>query len=268
MTNNYSSNLDFIAHSGKGHDDNPPGRGSGRYPWGSGAKWSKTSRNQPSDRIKRFFGDKNRVEKSDAQREMNASNEVKFQQRNNSVNIKDYKLPESHEADRKAAIESGDRNQILKYFSESSNDELQRAISKAGMMDSLDKSISDSKSKTLLAEDLAKTQKEKYIKSALGSGDIKQIFSVASDPSVTNKDLVDALNKVNTMKKLDKQVNQSKVHKVIDVTDKYKSVLDKSLDYYKTTSNIWNLIATYYNNSQAVKNDPTKALSYMLHIPM
>jgi hypothetical protein len=25
-----------IMHFGKGHDDNPPGRGSGRYPWGSG----------------------------------------------------------------------------------------------------------------------------------------------------------------------------------------------------------------------------------------
>lgn len=25
-----------ILHFGKGHDDNPPGRGSGRYPWGSG----------------------------------------------------------------------------------------------------------------------------------------------------------------------------------------------------------------------------------------
>ena len=28
-----------LQHSGKGHDDNPPGRGSGRYPWGSGKKW-------------------------------------------------------------------------------------------------------------------------------------------------------------------------------------------------------------------------------------
>lgn len=27
-----------IVHSGKGHDDNPPGRGSGRYAWGSGKK--------------------------------------------------------------------------------------------------------------------------------------------------------------------------------------------------------------------------------------
>lgn len=27
-----------LYHYGKGHDDNPPGRGSGRYPWGSGEK--------------------------------------------------------------------------------------------------------------------------------------------------------------------------------------------------------------------------------------
>lgn len=27
---------DYLMHSGKAHDENPPGRGSGRYPWGSG----------------------------------------------------------------------------------------------------------------------------------------------------------------------------------------------------------------------------------------
>lgn len=29
---------DFLMHYGKGHDDNPPGRGSGRYPYGSGKR--------------------------------------------------------------------------------------------------------------------------------------------------------------------------------------------------------------------------------------
>ena len=44
MDNNFSWNLcdDFIAHEGRGHNENPPGRGSGRYPWGSGAKNGKT----------------------------------------------------------------------------------------------------------------------------------------------------------------------------------------------------------------------------------
>ena len=27
---------DFLMHTGKAHDENPPGRGSGRYPLGSG----------------------------------------------------------------------------------------------------------------------------------------------------------------------------------------------------------------------------------------
>lgn len=31
------TNIDIL-HSGKGHDDNPPGRGSGRYPYGSGKR--------------------------------------------------------------------------------------------------------------------------------------------------------------------------------------------------------------------------------------
>ena len=26
----------YLMHAGKAHDENPPGRGSGRYPWGSG----------------------------------------------------------------------------------------------------------------------------------------------------------------------------------------------------------------------------------------
>lgn len=30
-----------IIHAGRGHDDNPPGRGSGRYAWGSGKKGQK-----------------------------------------------------------------------------------------------------------------------------------------------------------------------------------------------------------------------------------
>lgn len=40
MTNNFPWNLgeDYICHYGKGHDDNPPGRGSGRYGWGTGTK--------------------------------------------------------------------------------------------------------------------------------------------------------------------------------------------------------------------------------------
>ena len=65
MTNNFSWNLsgDFIAHYGKGHDDNPPGRGSGRYAYGSGKKGNHKPRpktlkgyvdNYVSERTKQF----------------------------------------------------------------------------------------------------------------------------------------------------------------------------------------------------------------------
>ena len=30
--------MDILVHSGVAHDENPPGRGSGRWPWGSGDK--------------------------------------------------------------------------------------------------------------------------------------------------------------------------------------------------------------------------------------
>lgn len=33
-----------ILHFGKGHDDNPPGRGSGRFPWGSGKSNKKSAK--------------------------------------------------------------------------------------------------------------------------------------------------------------------------------------------------------------------------------
>lgn len=42
---------DYIAHYGKGHDDNPPGRGSGRYPYGSGDKYNKSTSKTPTTTI-------------------------------------------------------------------------------------------------------------------------------------------------------------------------------------------------------------------------
>ena len=56
MTNNFSSNLDVIAHYGKGHNANPPGRGSGRFAWGSGLKNGK--RPQTTNAFLRDYVDK------------------------------------------------------------------------------------------------------------------------------------------------------------------------------------------------------------------
>ena len=36
--NAVSESGNYISHLGKAHDDNPPGRGSGRYAWGEGER--------------------------------------------------------------------------------------------------------------------------------------------------------------------------------------------------------------------------------------
>ena len=312
MTNNYSSNLDFIAHAGRGHDDNPPGRGSGRYAWGSGAKWGKAV-----NRVKGFFKKKkpseNRVEVSQAKREVsvntNPLNKLSDDERNRlgeylkdtnpnqeglydllnkaygqhysmsdldvsfknakqdikSISAKTsttQKSPEEHEADRKAALESGDRKQILKYFQESSNDELTRAINKAGLMDSLNKSISDSKPKTTSPEETAKRQKEDYIQEALWSGDYAKIMSVASDKSVSNKDLENALDKARLTAQTNRQLNPTALDKV----DRAFSALSKGLSYYNTAAPVWNIVAGAYNGGPSVKSGQSKPLP-MLPMP-
>ena len=64
MENNYSWALDlnYIAHYGVAADENPPGRGSGRYPKGSGAKNGFRKITDAAVRLKKFF-QKDRVNK-------------------------------------------------------------------------------------------------------------------------------------------------------------------------------------------------------------
>lgn len=42
---------DDLMHVGKGHDDNPPGRGSGRYPYGSGERPFQGEKKSLSERV-------------------------------------------------------------------------------------------------------------------------------------------------------------------------------------------------------------------------
>lgn len=52
---------DDLMHVGKGHDDNPPGRGSGRYPYGSGERPFKGEKNPV-----RYLG--NKIKEHDAKK--------------------------------------------------------------------------------------------------------------------------------------------------------------------------------------------------------
>ena len=68
MENNFSWNLcdDFIAHEGRGHNENPPGRGSGRYPWGSGAKNGKRPIHEHGEKKHKHHSSNNSQEDADA----------------------------------------------------------------------------------------------------------------------------------------------------------------------------------------------------------
>jgi hypothetical protein len=208
MENNYSWALDlnYIAHYGVAADDNPPGRGSGRYPKGSGAKNGFRKITDAAARLKKFFN-KNKVdttkvdddelfglvsksmagklsdqetgrmydllqkkygkvtsmsdldiefqnarhdlaerEKSRKMGEM--SNKIQDEKTRGDSDSESKTISEMtrqetkqteaerrapHEAERQAALESGDRNEIMKYFNESSAGELQKAIEKANL---------------------------------------------------------------------------------------------------------------------------------------
>jgi hypothetical protein len=170
--------------------------------------------------------------------------------------------------DKKTALESGSREEILKVFQESSNEEIQRAINKAQLMDSLNKSIADAKPKqpeTKSPEQMAKEERAEYIKEALGSGDYNRIMEVATDKSVSNQDLQNALNKMNTIQSA--QEKNSASAKFFENADRFKNAVDKTLGYYDTAANVWNTIAINYNNTADVKAGKSQPLGLLLTVP-
>jgi hypothetical protein len=59
-----------IMHFGKGHDDNPPGRGSGRYAWGSGGKTVTTTKKKHQSLLSKAKASKQQkiIQKANKQR--------------------------------------------------------------------------------------------------------------------------------------------------------------------------------------------------------
>lgn len=247
MDNNFSWGLeiDYIAHYGVPHGHGPNG-GSGRYPWGSGAKWGKTPLGRGIDRVKGFFKKKkpatSNVETSEAKREINTSGKSQNQP--------------DHEAQRKAALDSGDRNEILKYFNESSYPELQQALNKANLKDQLNKSINDSKP----VEPKIKTPEENradYVKQELWSGDLNRIMAVAADKSVSSQDLTNAITKANTMSAANAKLNPSKAQQMAEKIEKVRNALDTGVKFYESGAQAWNTGASLYN----LFGNPSKPLT-------
>ena len=293
MDNNFGWNLggDFIAHYGTK-------RHSGRYPWGSGEKWRKIRAGikNTGDKIKKFFGGKDRVDTSAVPKnwdQMTPAERAEWSNKHQDALLKGEsstqkltssdsdgnKAPittapktetpsEPAKPDKKTALESGSREEILKVFQESSNEEIQRAINKAQLMDSLNKSIADAKPKqpeTKSPEQMAKEERADYIKEALGSGDYNRIMEVATDKSVSNTDLQNALNKMNTIQSA--QEKNSASAKFFENADRFKNAVDKTLGYYDTAANVWNTIALNYNNTADVKAGKSQPLGLLLTVP-
>lgn len=253
MDNNFSWGLevDYIAHYGVPHGHGPNG-GSGRYPWGSGAKWGKTPLGRGIDRVKGFFKKKkpatSNVETSEAKREVNISDKTE-------ITTASQNQPD-HEAQRKAALESGDRNEIAKYFNESSYPELQQALNKANLKDQLNKSINDFKS----VEPKIKTPEENradYVKQELWSGDLNRIMAIASDKSVSSQDLTNAITKANTMSAANAKLNPSKAQQAAEKLEKVRNALDTGVKLYESGAQAWNTGASLYN----LFGNPSKPLT-------
>ena len=269
--NNYSWDLDcdYIAHYGTK-------RHSGRYPWGSGAKNGFARITAAAAKVKRFFG-KGGVEKSDAERKVNAGSTTekpKTSEENkdtqNQQEIKDLTKadsdgkitdpiksttpkeqderldPEKHEADRKAALESGDRNEIAKYFNESSYSELQQALNKANLKDMMNKSLAEAY-KSSQPKDTTKDDWNDYVQQELWSGDLNRIMKVASDKSVNQNDLNNAITKANTLKSTNAKLNPSNAEKFGSAVDKVTTGLNKAVNLYESGAQSWNTVAGLYN---------------------
>lgn len=233
MDNNYGLELccDFISHYGKGHNSNPPGRGSGRYPWGSGAKNGKTPIHENGEKKHKLTKGNTLSTVGDVSNKHGNGSNVFNSGATREINV-------DHESARLAALESGDRKEILKYFNESSYLELQQALNKADLKDRLNKSLSSTYQQQSMPTDEA--QKMAYIKQELGSGDLKRIMAVATDQSVSSKDLNDAINKAIQIQTINQQINPS-------ITSRVDNVLSKSVNTYNKVAPIYNLAAIINN---------------------
>lgn len=87
----------YLEHFGKGHDDSPPGRGSGRYAWGSGKK-----------------GRLRKQRKNEAGKNSEAESKPETQ--------------EEYEARKQKALQSGTAADILRFRGDLTNEQMNRAI--------------------------------------------------------------------------------------------------------------------------------------------
>lgn len=151
------------------------------------------------------------------------------------------KAAEQHEKDRQEALKSGNLSEIQKYISESSASELNEALNKARVTQQITDAINRASGNQQRQSD----PESEARRDALGSGDIKRIREVASDPNVSYQDLQNAVNKANFMSSMNSA--NKKGNPVFEAAEKGQAKLNKMIGYYNTGTQLWNAVASAYN---------------------
>lgn len=108
---------DYLSHEGRDHLHSKSGRGSGRYPWGSG-KNPKQGTAADMRRAKRTKRQADRIKARRAKKEAEAK----------EAERKEQETAEQAELSKMKAINSADPNQVKKYAHMMTNTELQYAL--------------------------------------------------------------------------------------------------------------------------------------------
>lgn len=118
--NSYTPYYRYLAHSGKGHDDNPPGRGSGRYPYGSGKR--------PFQRGGGLFGRRKRKKELKRQQQKEEIARKLREQRE-----KELKKNFENEAAKIATLTDTTATELLMYRDNLTNKELRDSLDRIKM---------------------------------------------------------------------------------------------------------------------------------------
>lgn len=192
------SDNDFLEHYGVGPDDNPPGRGSGRYAKGTGErpfqhdpamqstfnqrrkKWGIFERirqrreeaakehaeaAKKSEEDRQLTEAKNKAEALKKKR-IEALNKARATKKANADKAATEKAAkEKYEAEKKAAIDSGDPEKIAKYIKDLTNQEQVDAINRIGNTAKI-KALADEQKRAFKAAEDARIAAEKALEEA------------------------------------------------------------------------------------------------------
>lgn len=195
---------DFLAHYGVGPDDNPPGRGSGRYPKGTG---DRPFQHDPEEMAKRkrglFGGIKSALAKRKANTEIDRYRD--YVQGMLSGSLKNNKALHEKYNELSRADYDGDRPKLAeewKKFSEEVVDKHAKAEARNAALEKARETKAANKAKAE-KEQRSKEERDAAKAKAIASGDPEQISKWLSEMS--NQEQFDALNRIRQTKDIKSQ---------------------------------------------------------------